>query len=104
MTRERLTVGIRELKQNPSDIIARAAGGASFSVLSHGRPVGVVIQREAVTRSRWVSSEEMSALSAAVAAREDTAGWVEELRQQRRQEGDEIVDPWELRTDDGMLS
>lgn len=95
------TVGIRELKQNPSEIIAKAASGVRFEVLSNGKPVGVVIQRERNLRSRWVGTDALAALTAAAlpgTGREGT-GWAAELRAERGVDNDRdrIVDPWETR-------
>lgn len=101
------TVGIRELKQNPSEIIARAATGVRFEVLSNGKPVGVVIQREAGVRRRWVSTDALAALSAdahsgltgtgGALPSSDSTGWGDELREDRErdQHSDPIVDPWD---------
>lgn len=96
------TVGIRELKQNPSEIIARAASGVSFEVLSNGKPVGVVIQRLAAVRSRWVSSDALRSLSAAANSGRagESTGWAEELQAEREADMDRlhdpIVDPWDI--------
>ena len=89
---EHHTVGIRELKQNPSDIIARAASGTRFEVLSNGKPVGVVIQRDAGIRSRHVSAEAMVAMTRRIAA--DESGWAEQHRALQLADDDPIVDPW----------
>jgi antitoxin (DNA-binding transcriptional repressor) of toxin-antitoxin stability system len=100
------TVGIRELKQNPSEIIAKASSGVRFEVLSNGKHVGVVIQRDSAVRSRWVGTDALIALSAAAlpgraeqAGTSDTTGWAHDLRAERERErdrhGDQIVDPWD---------
>jgi prevent-host-death family protein len=100
------TVGIRELKQNPSEVIARAAAGTRFEVLSNGKPVGVVIQRDAAVRRRWVSTEILAALSgtgmAVVAA--DSTGWAEDLRAEKELTHDPIVDPWGAASQDSPAS
>jgi antitoxin (DNA-binding transcriptional repressor) of toxin-antitoxin stability system len=90
---QRQTVGIRELKQNPSEVIAKAANGVRFAVLSNGKYVGVVIQREAAMRNRWVSSDELTAMS--LLARKDTTGWADENRAERELDNDPVVDPWD---------
>jgi prevent-host-death family protein len=92
LQKARQTVGIRELKQSPSEIIAKAASGVRFEVLSNGKPVGVVIQRETSARSRWVGSAALAAL--APLASSDTTGWVDELRAERELVDDPILDPW----------
>ena len=96
----RQTVGIRELKQNPSEVIARAASGIHFDVLSNGKSVGVVIQRDAAVRSRWVSTDALVAMSALAGSKLtiDTTGWADDLRAQRDLNNDPIVDPWEAAT------
>lgn len=93
----RQTVGIRELKQNPSEVIARAASGERFDVLSNGKAVGVVIQRDATVRSRLVSTRALTAMSALAGSRltTDTTGWADDLRAQRDLNNDPIVDPWD---------
>ena len=93
----RQTVGIRELKQNPSEIIARAANGERFDVLSNGKAVGVVIQRDTAIRSRWVSSDALTAMSRLAGA--DSTGWARDLQAERELENDPIVDPWDASRD-----
>ncbi|MBG6106976.1 type II toxin-antitoxin system Phd/YefM family antitoxin [Frigoribacterium sp. CG_9.8] len=88
----RQTVGIRELKQSPSEIIAKAASGVRFEVLSNGKPVGVVIQRETNTRSRWVGSAALAALVPLASG--DSTGWADDLRAGRELSDDPILDPW----------
>lgn len=95
----RNTVGIRELKQNPSEIIARAANGERFDVLSNGKAVGVVIQRDAAVRSRLVSSDALTAMSRLAGARSrDRTGWARDLQAERELANDPIVDPWDTAT------
>ncbi|MET4783721.1 hypothetical protein [Glaciihabitans sp. UYNi722] len=99
---QRQTVGIRELKQNPSEVIAKAAKGVQFDVLSNGKSVGVVIQRTEAVRSRWVSSDALKALAAVAgsaggtsrAGSTDTTGWADDFQAQRELDNDPIVDPW----------
>lgn len=93
----RQTVGIRELKQNPSDVVARAASGVQFDVLSNGKPAGVVIQRDADVRSRWVSTDALKALAALAGSSNNAGGtgWAEDLWAQRELDNDPIVDPWD---------
>lgn len=90
---KRQTVGIHELKQNPSEIIARAANGEQFEVLSSGKPVGVVIQRDAQVKTWWVSTENMRGLS--LLGARDTTDWAEERRVDHEADSDPIVDPWD---------
>ena len=84
-------VGLRELKQNPGEVITRAEAGTEFRVLRNGRPTNVVIHLDTVAKKRWVSA---SALTTAFAEiRPDTSGWLEEHELSR--DNDELRDPWE---------
>lgn len=108
----RQTVGIRELKQNPSDVVARAVSGVQFDVLSNGKPVGVVIQRDADARSRWVSTDALKAMVALAGSSSagsqtsstnaDSTAWAEDLRAQRERDNDPIIDPWDAAPRDAV--
>lgn len=41
------TIGIRELRQNASQVIEAAANGRTYRVTNHGKDTGVVIGRQA---------------------------------------------------------
>ncbi len=53
------TVGVRELKQNASQVLARVEQGESFVVTVQGRPVGALTPAPAST---WISAERMMAV------------------------------------------
>lgn len=55
------TVGIRELRQNASQVIEAAASGATFQVTNHGRQTGVLIGRQ--QRPRRETGEERAGAS-----------------------------------------
>lgn len=55
------TVGIRELRQNASQVIEAAASGATFRVTNHGKETGVLIGRR--QRPRREASEERAGAS-----------------------------------------
>lgn len=86
------SVGLRELKQNPSEVIARAERGETITVTVQGRPAALITPL-APKRQRWVRSEDLAAALADIPA--DTTGWAEEAYALR--DGDPIRDPWEPR-------
>ncbi|MGX5682895.1 type II toxin-antitoxin system Phd/YefM family antitoxin [Schumannella luteola] len=86
------SVGLRELKQNPSGVIARAEAGETITVTVQGRPAALITPL-APRRKRWVSAEELSAALASIPP--DTTGWYEEWYESRND--DPIEDPWERR-------
>jgi prevent-host-death family protein len=53
------TVGVRELKQNASQVLAKVEDGESFLVTVQGREVARLIP---ATRATWVPAEEMMAV------------------------------------------
>ncbi|MDH6180280.1 prevent-host-death family protein [Microbacteriaceae bacterium SG_E_30_P1] len=84
------TVGLRELKQNPSAVVARAERGETITITVQGRPAARLVPIE-VTRRRWVPADELAAALAEVPA--DATGWAEEAYAIR--DGDPLVDPWQ---------
>ena len=83
------TIGLRELKQNPSAIVARVEHGESLTITVQGRPAAQLIPLNQPKR-RWISSEELD--TALGSSRADGTGWLAELDASR--EGDPITDPW----------
>jgi antitoxin (DNA-binding transcriptional repressor) of toxin-antitoxin stability system len=83
-------VGIRELKQNPSDVISRAEEGNTFSVLRNGKRTTVVIKAEDSGRSRWVSTDQLRDALRDIEA--DDTGWLEQLEVDRA--SDPLTNPW----------
>jgi prevent-host-death family protein len=50
------SVGVRELKQNASQVMAQVENGESFVVTVQGREVGRIVP---AARGSWVSAEQM---------------------------------------------
>lgn len=84
------SVGLRELKQNPSEVVARAEAGETIVITVQGRPVAQLMPL-APFRRRWVPSAELAAVAEELGP--DTTGWYEEWYASR--DGDPLVDPWE---------
>ena len=84
------SVGLRELKQNPSEVVARAERGETITITVQGRPAALLTPLVPVRR-RWVRAEDLDAVLAAIPP--DTTGWAEEWYASR--DGDPIADPWE---------
>ena len=55
------TVGVRELKQNASKVLAQVEDGESFLVTVQGREVAQLIPSPAI-RATWVPAERMMAV------------------------------------------
>lgn len=85
----RFEVEIRELKQNPSEVIKRAQTGATFSVLRNGKQTNVVIRTEEPAKQRWVSADQIREALQDLEA--DDTGWLEELKLERGHEQDPIT-------------
>lgn len=84
-----LSVGLRELKQNPSEVVARAERGETIVITVQGRPVAQLVPLNP-RRRRWVPAEELARLFGAIGP--DTTGWAE---QYAARGDDPIVDPWD---------
>lgn len=54
-------IGIRELKQNASAVVARAAAGESITITDRGRPAARLTPLEASTLERLYASGQASA-------------------------------------------
>jgi len=83
------SVGLRELKQNPSAVVARAEHGETIVITVQGRPVAQIMPLAPV-RQRWVPAAELDRIFAEIGP--DTTGWAAEYA--TRPEGP-IIDPWE---------
>ena len=90
----KFVVGIRELKQNPSEVISRAEAGNTISVLRNGKRTSVVIKSEDSAKSRWVSAAQLR--EALHDVKPDTTGWLEQLEIDNA--ADPIVNPWDAAT------
>ncbi|MEO8095523.1 MAG: type II toxin-antitoxin system prevent-host-death family antitoxin [Pseudolysinimonas sp.] len=83
------SVGIRELKQNASEVVARAERGETITITVQGRPVAQLAPLAPV-RQRWVSAE---VLDHALEGFEPDPTWAAEAYVLR--DDDPLVDPWE---------
>ena len=83
------SVGLRELKQNPSEVVARAEHGETIVITVQGRPVAQLVPLNP-QRRRWVPAEELARVLAELGP--DTTGWAEEYAARG---DDPIIDPWE---------
>lgn len=83
-------VGIRELKQNASAVVARVEDGESLEVTVQGRPVARLVPIHEVRR-RWVPSRDVAEVLTGVGA--DETGWAEENRAFREEQPQ--LDPWD---------
>ena len=83
------TVGLRELKQNPSEVVARAENGETITITVQGRPVAQLMPLAPVRR-RWIPAEE---LFGGLDGFEPDPTLVAELDALR--DDDPLVDPWE---------
>lgn len=84
------SVGLRELKQNPSAVVARAEHGETIVITVQGRPVAQLVPIAPVRR-RWIPSAELAKIVAEIGP--DTTGWYDEWYASR--DNDPITDPWE---------
>ena len=80
------SVGVRELKQNASQVMAQVENGESFVVTVQGREVGRIVP---AVRGTWVSADQMMSIYDVPV---DGAFWgdINEARDQSVQD-----DPWE---------
>ena len=83
------SVGLRELKQNPSEMVARAEAGESIVITVQGRPAARLVPFAPV-RKRWVTAEELSQALEGLEADPALAADLDALR-----DDDPIIDPWE---------
>lgn len=80
------SVGVRELKQNASQVMAQVENGESFVVTVQGREVGRIVP---AARGSWVSAEQMMSVYDVPV---DAGFWtdIDDVRDQTVQH-----DPWE---------
>ena len=78
------TVGLRELRQNASELVRRAEAGETLTITVSGRPAAVL---GPAGRRTWRSSDEIAALFRHSGA---GRGWAEE----RDLVDNEVRDPW----------
>ena len=84
------SVRLRELEQNPSEVVARAEHGETIVITVQGRPVAKMVQLEPARPRRWVPSEEIDRIFADIGP--DTTGWAEEHAARPEYP---VIDPWE---------
>jgi prevent-host-death family protein len=78
------TVGLRELRQNASELVRRAEAGETLTITVSGRPAAVL---GPVDRRSWRSPDEIAGLFAHGGA---DRGWKED----RELVDNEVRDPW----------
>jgi len=84
------SVGLRELKQNPSGVVARAEAGETIVITVQGRPAARLVPLAPV-RKRWLSVEDMDEITAGL---EPDPVWAAE-HAARPDDEDDFIDPWE---------
>lgn len=83
------SVGLRELKQNPSEVVARAEAGETIVITVQGRPVAQLVPL-VPQRRRWVPAEELSRALEGLEPDPTLAAELDALR-----DNDPLIDPWE---------
>lgn len=83
------SVGLRELKQNPSEVVARAEHGETIVITVQGRPVAKITPLVPQKR-RWVPAEELSLALEGLEPDPTLAAELDALR-----DNDPLIDPWE---------
>ena len=85
------SVGIRELKQNASEVVARVERGETIDITVQGRRVAQLVPVGPRPLRRWVPGSELAAALADLPP--DQTGWLEEWYRSR--DDDPLIDPWE---------
>ena len=85
------SVGIRELKQNASEVVSRVERGETIRITVQGRPVAQLSPIGGAGPQRWVSGAVLNEALAELGP--DTTGWLEELEESRK--NDVLENPWE---------
>lgn len=78
------TVGLRELRQNASELVRRAEAGETLTITVNGRPAATL---GPVDRRTWRSWDEIATV---FTHRGADRGW----KEQRELIDDEVRDPW----------
>ena len=84
------SVGLRELGQNPSEVVARVERGETIVITVQGRPAAQLVPLT-VPRRRWVASADLERALADIEP--DSTGWAAEAHAAR--DGDSLTDPWQ---------
>ena len=86
-----LTVGTRELKQNPAEVIARVlATGEDIEITAYGKPTGVRLVADRPAPRRWVSGARLNAMPPTGTADNDAL----KADIATAFDDDHIADPW----------
>jgi prevent-host-death family protein len=81
-------IGLRELRQNASDLVRRAEAGESIVITVSGRPAARLVP---VEDRRWRRRDQVLDIFRGPPLHD----WAEEIRAWRHDEVDEPRDPWE---------
>lgn len=81
-------IGLRELRQNASDLVRRAEAGESIVITVSGRPAARLVP---VEDRRWRTYDQIADVFRGPRLHD----WAEEIRAWRQDEVDEPRDPWE---------
>jgi prevent-host-death family protein len=84
------TVGVRELRQNASEVIRRVEGGEEIDVTVNGRVAARLVPIRGRARTRTIKGAELAARLAELPP--DETGWAEQWNRSR--DDDPLVDPW----------
>jgi len=86
------TVGVRELRQQASELIRRVEAGEEFIVTVSGRPAARLVPLDAPAADRtWRRIEEVAHLF--TGPRDET--WLAEMAADANEEMEPMDDPWE---------
>jgi prevent-host-death family protein len=88
--RSMLTVTMRELKQNPQEIVRRATEGQDFEVTSYGRGTGVWITSRPSGPRRWVPGGVFAAAKPLTTPQAEA--WKRDI--ESALEDSPVADPW----------
>lgn len=83
-------VGVRELRQNASEVIRRVEGGEEIDVTVNGRIAARLVPLRSAARARTVRSTDFAARL--VELPPDDTGWADEWYRSRDE--DPLADPW----------
>ena len=81
------TVGLRELRQEASELVRRAEGGEEITVTVAGRPAAVIVP---FSRRRWRTGREIAAFTGAPTG----PNWHDEHADWSTTVDDAVTDPW----------
>jgi antitoxin (DNA-binding transcriptional repressor) of toxin-antitoxin stability system len=90
-----LTVGTRELKQNPAEVIARVlATGQDVEITAYGKPTGVRLVADRPGPKKWVPGSVLNAMPCI--GTDDNESLKADIAS-AFPEDDYVTDPWEGR-------